>query len=558
LRFFTTQQQRVKRIFNQLIWQKTPDAGESNFYYNEKGQLRLSQNAQQSKENNYSYTRYDEQGRIIEVGELNTALITCKLDTGLNICALRDSIQTLSFPSPAYASNHISDLTRTHYDFAKGDSIGSFKQSYLRSRVAWVEVIDKNATDTTATYYTYDVHGNVKALLQQIPGLGNKRTDYVYDLVSGKVNYVFYQYRKPDQFVHKYEYDADNRLTSVFTSTDRFIWNQEASYYYYKHGPLARVELGAYRSQGQDYYYTLQGWIKGVNQPYSTGNNDGNNVGKDVYAYALGYYENDYKPINASLTTTDRRDKLWTRLNETIKHKGLYNGNISWMVTDLAKVGEMKNDRSKGIQAMLYKYDQLHRITKSRSLTNYTQGTGFASRTTTLAPYDETYTYDANGNILTLNRMNGEGALMDDFNYKYYAASNKLRGVLPIVRDTLYKGTLNSNTKLYRDITIQGSNVTAGAGSSTTLKATENVYIKPTFGANEGADFAAYIPEEGPFVYDAIGNLTADQEEGVKISWTPYGKIREVKTHNDSVVVKFRYDGTVTGLRNVLKNMIRH
>ncbi len=75
------------------------------------------------------------------------------------------------------------------------------------------------------------------------------------------------------------------------------------------------------------------------------------------------------------------------------------------------------------------------------------------------------------------------------------------------------------------------------------MRATENIYIQNNFEAEEGNVFAAYIPEDGPFVYDAIGNLIADQEEGSKISWTLYGKVKEVKTKNDSVVVKFRYDG---------------
>ena len=41
---------------------------------------------------------------------------------------------------------------------------------------------------------------------------------------------------------------------------------------------------------------------------------------------------------------------------------------------------------------MLYKYDQLHRITQSRSLTNYSEASGFAMRNVTSA-YDEDYSY---------------------------------------------------------------------------------------------------------------------------------------------------------------------
>jgi len=78
-----------------------------------------------------------------------------------------------------------------------------------------------------------------------------------------------------DAFAHHYGYDADNRITEVYTSkypnvtwtgaqTDP-LWDKDAKYFYYKHGPLARTELGNDKVQGIDYAYTLQGWIKGVN-----------------------------------------------------------------------------------------------------------------------------------------------------------------------------------------------------------------------------------------------------------------------------------------------------
>lgn len=463
---------------NQLIWQKTPDAGESNFWYNDKGQLRLSQNAQQYIDGAYSYTRYDEQGRIVEVGELETALTTT---------ALRDSIEILNFPSGKAPEIALNDVTYTHYDFPKEDLQGSFGQENLRSRVSFVEVSDGNSTERVSTYYSYDIHGNVKSLLQSIPGLTPKRTDYVYDLISGKVNYVMYQYGEGDQFTHHYTYDADNRLIKVFTSSDGFIWNTDAMYDYYAHGPLARVELGTFRVQAMDYYYTLQGWIKGVNMPFEgdpgEDGADGSLVGKDVFAYALGYYQNDYKPITTSITTPDTRDQLWTRHQQQMGNTGLYNGNISWMVTDLAKIGELANDRTKGMQGMLYKYDQLNRIMQGRSLTNYNATTGFDAHGVNPSAYDENYTYDPNGNILTLSRRDELASVKDDFNYQYYANTNKLREVKP-------------------------------------------------------------GPSEGTYEYDAIGNLILDRDEDVEISWTPYGKVREVSNEDEEMVTTFRYDGS--------------
>src|SRR6218665_2240178 len=116
-------------------------------------------------------------------------------------------------------------------------------------------------------------------------------------------------------------------------------------------------------------------------------------------------------PLNANAAAGHT---MWTRASETIGHQGMYNGNISWMETNLSKFGK---------QAMLYKYDQLNRITKSRSLAfgnnAYAAGSGEQK-------YDEDYSYDANGNILTLNRKDNKTAVMDDFNYSYYSNSNKL------------------------------------------------------------------------------------------------------------------------------------
>ena len=58
----------------------------------------------------------------------------------------------------------------------------------------------------------------------------------------------------------------------------------------------------------------------------------GSKVGKDVYAYSLGYYNGDYKPLTNSMILADGRDQLWTRMQEQMDYTGLYNGNIAWRV----------------------------------------------------------------------------------------------------------------------------------------------------------------------------------------------------------------------------------
>src|SRR6218665_1766633 len=271
------------------------------------------------------------------------------------------------------------------------------------------------------------------------------------------VNYVFYQYGQPDQFVHRYVYDSDNRIKEVLTSSDRYVWHKDARYSYYLHGPLALTELGHWRNQQLRYAYTLQGWIKSVNAAEPSNNA----VGKNVMSYQLGYFKNDYKPIAPN---SQNDVSLWTMAEETIGHRGMYNGNISWMETSITPFGK---------QAMLYKYDQLNRITKSRSLAfgnnAYAARSGYQK-------YDEDYSYDANGNILTLKRHDDKAVLSDDFNYSYYANSNKLL-----------------------------KHKTTG----------------------------------GTYEYDAIGNLVKDNNENLSIAWTPSGKVRSVVKPDTTIYFRY-------------------
>lgn len=81
-------------------------------------------------------------------------------------------------------------------------------------------------------------------------------------LYYGANNQLLYN---ADYIAHKYNYDAENRLTSAYTTTDDIHWEKLANYQYYRHGPLARTVLGQLQVQGLDYAYTLQGWLKAIN-----------------------------------------------------------------------------------------------------------------------------------------------------------------------------------------------------------------------------------------------------------------------------------------------------
>jgi len=191
---------------------------------------------------------------------------------------------------------------------------------FLRNRVSYTSITSGSnpSNYNQASFYTYDIAGNVDTLLQDygsstitatqnmmnLNGHRWKKLVYDYDLISGKVNRMVYEPGLTDQMIHQYRYDAENRLTQVETSRDSVIWQTDARYYYYKHGPLARMALGDQLVQGVDYAYTLQGWLKGVNSlamdPAKDMGGDGLSggenqfVAKDAYGFNLNYYTGDY------------------------------------------------------------------------------------------------------------------------------------------------------------------------------------------------------------------------------------------------------------------------
>ena len=115
-------------------------------------------------------------------------------------------------------------------------------------------------------------------------------------------------------------------------------------------GPLENMTLGD-GVQGIDYYYTLQGWIKGVNSPMlrpsTDPGKDGSDllVAKDVYEYNLGYYEGDYQPIVSSTTdfispevasgTTNAFNNPLLATTPSLIGKSLFNVNIRHIVQGL-------------------------------------------------------------------------------------------------------------------------------------------------------------------------------------------------------------------------------
>jgi len=501
---------------NQLVRHNTPDGGQSEFWYDAQGRMVVAQNAQQATSFDYSYTKYDERGRIEEVGELNN-------NSGMSWQTAFDEVALDGFISGAVSHK---EVTKTLYDEDQlGISYNSFGQENLRNRVAsmlyWDDMMDP--TYKQGVHYSYDIHGNVQSVLRENTDLATifgppivhqyKQIDYKYDLISGNVNTVIYEPGDEDQFIHKYEYDADNRIQRVYTSTNGIHYDKEAEYFYYQHGPLMRTELGQLKVQGLDYAYTIHGWIKGVNSNTLKDNRDigkdgdlssvNNQVAQDVFGYSLGYFGNDYNAIGDLNGTIAQSNHFLIKTAGSDFDQAsaqLFNGNIRHMVTAIQPFLYGNGEP----QGMTYTYDQLNRIKKAEAWNNVDVNlNGWQSGGAAMPDYGTEYSYDPNGNItnLTRNGYSGTNVQMDQFTYNYTPGTNQLDYVTDNVAAGNYAEDIDNQTA-------------------------------------------------GNYTYDLTGNLVQDMAEQIQtIEWTVYGKIESIVRTPGSTKADLEFEYTPDGHR---------
>lgn len=512
---------------NNTVSQKSPDGGKTEFWYDRLGRLALTRNARQKAAGGlFSYTRYDALGRITEVGQVKDPAVSQISDNlTRNETALNNWLTGLA-GYRGQVTNTIYDIPYTGFGTVNNRLI--VQQKNLRNRVSYTSYADSpgvSAAYNTATFYSYDIHGNVDTLLQDygqssvVANIMNtqnnrfKKLVYQYDLISGKVNMVMYQPGWSDEWYHRYRYDAENRLIEAETSLDSFVWEKDARYEYYRHGPLARTVLGQQEVQGIDYAYTLQGWLKGVNSTGGTVAHDMGSDGKDghlnqfiardAFGFSLNYFAGEYKPVGNGV---DPFPGYSGRLTDLNNYRPLYNGNISSM--------SIYNRRFEGepggpLHFYNYRYDQLNRLTGQDVYKGFDiEANSWNGMTGNNDYLKERIAYDANGNILKYlrNAMSGSGVAMDSLTYKYYKGTNQLRQVRDAVGDNTYQS--------------QEDNLIADIDNQT---------------------------DTSNYVYDEIGNLVKDKAEGISnIKWSVYGKILEItRTATDKVpvtTIKYTYD----------------
>lgn len=478
----------------QVIQITSADEGTSKFAYRKDGQIRYSQSALQGNSNMYaSYTNYDTYGRPIESGAMNNYDYR---GSGIIYGGVWATLSN-SPDNPLYEGLGLYDQTFTIYDdplnnktsvslppnltlnavlTTAGISTANYTQKNLSGNVA-ITYTKPGATITAITWYSYDLYGRSEWVVQYNEGIGAKTIHYNYDY-KGNVGKVIYQKDKiAELFAHRYTYDGNDVLKKVETSIDNTTFITHADYTYYKTGELKRVNI-AQGAQGIDYVYTLGGQLKSINHPSLEAAKDPGADTNDIFGITLDYYSGDYLRTGRNITSSPTAGAD-------------YNGNIKaarWAnkSTSMDFISGIVNQKG-----YLYSYD------RNNWLTGATFGNANASTAaiTAITAYKEAgLSYDANGNIKTLQRTNNAGTTVDNLTYNYTNTG---------------KNQLNSVT--------EAAAVTADVADIETQAA-------------------------GNYVYDAIGQMTRNIQENLYYFYNTQGLVTEVRKGPTNVLVKFFYN----------------
>jgi len=497
----------------QVLKTTSPDEGTTAFKYRKDGQIRFSQNSKQIGLVQFSYTNYDSKARPIESGVCTGDFAALNADTSVvNPANCSEQTTTLyDVADPNLSVLLIANGLNTYYG----------RQQFVAGNV--VRTATKNP-ETSKTWYSYDIYGRVTWLIQDINGLGVKTIDYVYDDVTGQVTKVYYQKNNPsDRFVHRYTHNSVGEMVKVETSVDDVTFTEQAAYTYYEKGALKRTEL-AEGIQGIDYVYNLDGSLKSINHPSLDPAKDPGHDPNDAFGITLDYHQDDYLRSNTNISTSTAGENR-------------FDGNIKathWATKDLTIPGTTHSyyytyNKNKWLEGADFKYDSTT-ATSSSSIADHenrnqvvtasedvqaairvTLNEGFhAVATPTLTfkasivpnaanttDFDVTgITYDANGNILTLNRNKNTDAgsnTMDQFAYDYTDGKNQLNHVTDAV----------VNSSVTTDLETQALN---------------------------------------NYEYNKIGQLTKNNEEGVLYQYNTAGLVTKVSNVAGTNSIDFVYN----------------
>ncbi len=226
----------------------------------------------------------------------------------------------------------------------------------------------------------------------------------------------------------KLNYDAMQRPSSTWMRLDNAVSDQLIDSLQYDELGQLRVKYLGNFLDSLVYGYNIRGWLTSINKNYVA---SPNTTPLNYFGMELGYDK-----VTAAIGTT--------------AYKGLqYNGNIAGTIWKSAGDGVGRQYD--------FSYDNVNRLTDAAFRQN-SSGPGWDSSLVDFSTHN--LTYDANGNILTMNQKGfkiGGSSLIDQLTYHYVANTNRLNQVIDGANDSTstlgdyhYKGSKQPQGQDYR------------------------------------------------------------------------------------------------------------
>ncbi|WP_051882310.1 DUF6443 domain-containing protein [Chryseobacterium soli] len=442
---------------SRLVEKKIPGKGWEYMVYDKADRLVLTQDANLRAQGKWFFTKYDQFSRPIYTGILDSPPGRIQQVNAIQELAFNNEVRSSASwnnsgmdvyytNNTAYPTTNFKLLSVNYYDTYPSYSFNpSVPSSVYGSQILTdnmtadmntkgvpVMSMVKNIEDDnwTKNYNWYDTKGRLVGS-QTINHLGGyTKTESDVDF-SGLVNQTKVYHKRLSTDTEKlitqnYQYDNQGRLLvqkhKVDINTEEILAQNE----YNELSQLVKKKVGgtniAQPLQTIDYTYNVRGWTTKINDP--------ENLGSDLFGYALKYQNPQYTNIAT----------------------GKFNGNITEI--------DWKSSSENVLKRYTYGYDGLSRL-KDAIYTEPNAALPYNNN------YNENVTYDLNGNIKTLKRnafpiFGTTSTQVDDLVYQY--TGNRLDKVIEnSLNDTGYEGgnnqiayDLNGNMIDMKDKGIQG------------------------------------------------------------------------------------------------------
>jgi RHS repeat-associated protein len=281
----------------------------------------------------------------------------------------------------------------------------------------------------------------------------------------------------------RYEYDDMGRLTKVKQTNPGASELTVAKYEYNPLGQLVDKKLhstnGTNYLQSVDMRYNIRGQLLSINNSARNINTDNNDESNDVFGMEILYDKDEN-----------------TGLGNTKYYSGMISA-IKWSAASPANTDE---------RSFKYSYDNLYRLTLSKY-----QAKENGVWTKHLDGFNETLSYDENGNILSLQRsavLNNSITQIDALTYSY------------------------KNTDTHNQL----ENISDAIPTNTT-----------------GYGYRNYTGSSNAYMYDDNGNLTTDPKKGTTITYNELNKPTLIQI-SSTKKVEYRYDAAGNRISKYIYN----